>query len=125
MDDAYAALTGHGNRHPVLCHGIHTGTHQRYIQLNLFCQHRTDIDIIRNNFRVGRYKKNVIKSNAFTDDFSHLDISSRFSRISKICCLKDTSFYCVPDYQTSILMSIQIPSQAFFSILNPVGTAGP
>ena len=71
MDYADAALPRHSNRHAVLRHRIHTRTHQRDIQLNLFGQICGQIHLIGDHFRVGRHQKHVIKRNAFTDNFSH------------------------------------------------------
>ena len=71
MDDADAALPGHGDCHPVLCYGIHPCAHHRNVQLDSFCEMGRKVDLIRNNLGIGRNQKYVVESNSFINDLSH------------------------------------------------------
>ena len=65
VNDANAALPRHGNRHTAFGNGIHGGTEQRGIEVDIPCQTGAHIDIGRQNAAVCRHHQNVIKGECF------------------------------------------------------------
>ena len=72
MDNTDTALSGHCDRHSMFCNGIHSRTHQRNVQLDLFCQPGSHVDLIGNYLRVCRHQQHIVKGNAFANNLTHL-----------------------------------------------------
>ena len=78
VDNADTALSCHGDRHPVFCHGVHPRTHHWNIEFDRLRQPGLQIDLIGNYFRISRHQEHVVKRNAFTDNFTHFLSSLSF-----------------------------------------------
>ncbi len=68
MDDADAALLGHGDRQARLGDGIHGGGNQRDVQGNFAGQLGRKVDILGQHIGVRRYQQNVVECKGFLND---------------------------------------------------------
>jgi len=64
MDNADAALPGDGDGHAVFCDGVHSGTHERDIQLYPGRKHGAEIHIGRKDVALRGDKQNIVKGQA-------------------------------------------------------------
>jgi len=70
MDDANAAFLGQGNRQGRLGHCIHRRRNQGDIDSDITGQHCAGIGLRGNKVTAGRDQQHIVKSDAFTDNFS-------------------------------------------------------
>ena len=70
MDDAQAALAGHGDSQAAdVGHGIHRGAQKRNVQFDLIGQIGFQLDFLGQHFAAARNQQNIIKSQSFTNHF--------------------------------------------------------
>ena len=77
MNNTDTAFTSNGNRHRGFRYGIHSGTHNRHVQLNISCQISRNIDVFRQYIGFCRYQQHVIECQALHTEFisSHIRTS--------------------------------------------------
>ena len=66
VDDADAALSGHGDGHAVLGDGIHGGADDRDVELDLVGELRGEIHVRGEHVALRRDQKHIVKGQAFT-----------------------------------------------------------
>ena len=68
MNDADAALPGHGDGHAAFGNGIHGGTDERSIEVNIPGQTGAHIDIGGQHCAVGRYHQDIIEGESLRQE---------------------------------------------------------
>ena len=71
VDHADAALPRHCDGHAALRDGVHTGAHHGDVKYDFLRQVGRQIDLARDDRRVGRHEEDVVKGKAVSDDRSH------------------------------------------------------
>ena len=64
MEDAYATLTGHGDRHPRLGHCVHGGRHERHLNGDVAGDARSGADLARDYVGLGGDQQDVVERQA-------------------------------------------------------------
>ena len=67
VNDAHAALAGHGDSQPGIGHGIHRGAQKRHVQDNAGHQFGMQIDILRQHAAAVRHQQHVVERQPLPD----------------------------------------------------------
>ena len=72
VDDAYAALTGHGNGHFGFRYGIHGGRDEGYAELDAGSQPCRHVDHVRGDFRIFGNQKDIVECQCLAKHCGHI-----------------------------------------------------
>ena len=72
VDDAYAALAGHGNGHFGFRYGIHGGRNEGYAELYAGSQPCRHVDHVRGDFRIFGNQKDIVECQRLAKHSGHM-----------------------------------------------------